>query len=55
MQKISQLMGEPDDMISEFKGDFELGLKDDSYEKIVPVSPITSAARFIHDFSAVCF
>jgi hypothetical protein len=44
-----------DDIISEFKEDFEIDLKEDSYEKIVPNLPLTNSARFIHDFSAVCF
>lgn len=44
----------PDDVISEFKEDFELDLKDDSYEKILPSLPLANSARFIHDFSAVC-
>lgn len=42
-----------DDIISEFKEDFEFDLKDDSYEKIVPNLPLTNSARFIHDFSSV--
>ncbi|XP_050438647.1 uncharacterized protein LOC126844469 isoform X2 [Adelges cooleyi] len=46
-----QLMG-ADDVISEFKEDFELDLKDDSYEKIAPALPNANSARFIHDFSA---
>ncbi|XP_025419347.1 uncharacterized protein LOC112689735 [Sipha flava] len=41
-----------DDIISEFKEDFEIDLKEDSYEKIVPNLPLTNSARFIHDFSA---
>lgn len=45
----------PDEVISEFKENFELDLKDDSYEKIMPMIPLTNTARFIHDFSAVCF
>lgn len=45
----------PEDIISEFKEDFELDLKDDTYEKIIPVLPVTSSARFIHDFSSVSF
>lgn len=50
MDKLSQ-----DDIINEFKEDFEIDLKDESYEKIVPNLPLTNSARFIHDFSAVCF
>lgn len=44
-----------EDIISEYKENFELDLKDDSYEKIVPVLPQFNSARFIHDFSAVCY
>lgn len=40
--------------MNEFKEDFELDLKEDSYEKIVPLMPLASSARFIHDFSTVC-
>lgn len=44
-----------EDIVSEYKGNFELDLRDDSYEKIVPVLPQSNYARFIHDFSAVCY
>lgn len=39
---------------NDLKGDFELGLNDNSYEKFMPLTPVPNAARFIHDFSAVC-
>jgi len=53
MEKMNDQMMNPEDIISHFKEEFELDLKEDSYEKLVPVLPLTSAARFIHDFSAV--
>jgi len=46
-------MASPEDVISQFKEDFELDLKDESYEKILPILPLANSARFIHDFSAV--
>lgn len=45
----------PEEVISEFKENFEIDLKDDSYEKIDPVLPLGNSARFIHDFSSVRF
>lgn len=45
----------PEEVISEFKENFEIDLKDDSYEKIDPVLPLGNSARFIHDFSSVSF
>lgn len=48
----NQMMN-PEDVISEFKEDFELDLREDSYEKILPILPLANSARFIHDFSAV--
>jgi hypothetical protein len=53
MEKMNSQMMNPDDVISEFKEDFELDLKEDSYEKILPILPLANSARFIHDFSAV--
>ncbi|XP_050528720.1 uncharacterized protein LOC126898569 [Daktulosphaira vitifoliae] len=52
MEKLNSQMLGSDDAISEFKEDFELDLKDDSYEKIAPSLPNANSARFIHDFSA---
>lgn len=52
MEKMNSQMMNPDDVISEFKEDFELDLKEDSYEKILPILPLANSARFIHDFSA---
>jgi len=53
MEKMNSQMINPEDVISEFKEDFELDLKEDSYEKILPILPLANSARFIHDFSAV--
>jgi len=53
MDKMNDQFPNPEDIISHFKEEFELDLKDDGYEKLVPVLPLTSAARYIHDFSAV--
>lgn len=39
--------------VSEIKEDIEIGLKDDNYEKILPLLPELNNARFVHDFSAV--
>lgn len=52
MEKMNDQMMNPEDIISHFKEEFEMDLKEDSYEKLSPVLPLTSAARFIHDFSA---
>jgi integral membrane protein 2B len=52
MEKLNNPIFSPEDVISEFKEDFELDLKEDSYEKIMPNIPLTNSARFIHDFSA---
>lgn len=43
----------PGDPIAETKDDFSLDLKDESYEKTLPILPLASTARFIHDFSEV--
>lgn len=43
----------PEEIISHFKEEFELDLKDESNEKLNPIIPLNSAVRFIHDFSAV--
>jgi len=53
MEKMNNQMMNPEDVISEFKEDFELDLRDESYEKILPILPLANSARFIHDFSAV--
>lgn len=53
MEQMNNQMMNPEDVISEFKEDFELDLKEDSYEKIIPILPLANSARFIHDFSSV--
>jgi len=53
MENLNNRMVSPEEVISQFKEDFELDLKDESYEKILPILPLANSARFIHDFSAV--
>lgn len=53
MENLNNRMVNPEDVISQFKEDFELDLRDESYEKILPILPLANSARFIHDFSAV--
>ncbi|KAL4134904.1 hypothetical protein QTP88_006592 [Uroleucon formosanum] len=52
MENLNNRMVNPEDVISQFKEDFELDLRDESYEKILPILPLANSARFIHDFSA---
>lgn len=53
MENLNNRMVNPEDVISQFKEDFELDLRDENYEKILPILPLANSARFIHDFSAV--
>lgn len=52
--KLNDELSNSDGPLAELREEFEIDLKDDNYEKIVPVSPLGNSARFIHDFSAVC-
>lgn len=52
MDKLNNPVINPEEVISEFKENFEIDLKDDSYEKIDPILPLGNSARFIHDFSS---
>lgn len=43
----------PSDPISEMKEEFSIDLKDESYEKVLPILSLANTARFIFDFSKV--
>jgi len=48
-------MGNNPPVSSDGNDAFEIDLNEDNYEKINPLLSLGNSARFIHDFSAVCF
>jgi len=52
MEKLNEQLINSEDIFSHFKEEFEMDLKDESYENLNPILSLNSAVRFIHDFNA---